>query len=165
MDPEERGMFKERILPGEVTLEQLQRGEYRVIESWADAGLQIRAVEVAQGNSPPADVSFDRCVDLLLVHREPKKLEKRIRFFENGSVEVHLSWNPEGLPSDAWFTTEISLAGPASITSEPPTQEWRFPITTYSKSEKGFDATDQGESVLLRWPAREGRAVVRLVGL
>ena len=39
---------------------------------------------------------------------------------------------------------------------------WRFPISTYSKSERGFDETVQGESVTVRWPVRAGEGWIRL---
>jgi hypothetical protein len=38
----------------------------------------------------------------------------------------------------------------------------RHPIETVSKSEKGFDRTVQGESVVVLWPAQLGTASLHL---
>ncbi|MCJ7627077.1 MAG: DUF1926 domain-containing protein, partial [Longimicrobiales bacterium] len=72
------------------------------------------------------------------------------------------SWDPSGFPADAVFTTELSLGAEAAVLAVPDSASWRFPISTFSKSERGFDETVQGESVTIRWPVGTGWGRVRL---
>jgi hypothetical protein len=77
-------------------------------------------------------------------------------------VEVLYNWASENFPEDAYFSTELSLGGEAELLAVPEADTWRFPISTFSKSEKGFDETVQGESVTIRWPVKTGWGRVRI---
>jgi Domain of unknown function (DUF1926) len=57
----------------------------------------------------------------------------------------------------------VSIAGRLYLESSPEADEWRYPIETVAKSERGFDRTRQGESVTLRWPVRAGHATVEVI--
>jgi hypothetical protein len=89
-------------------------------------------------------------------------LKKGIYFKPDGTLEGHFKWDSSAFPPNALFTTEISLGGEASIEATPDAEIWRFPISTFSKSERGFDETVQGEAVLIRWPASIGAGRVRI---
>jgi hypothetical protein len=56
----------------------------------------------------------------------------------------------------------MSLGAEAAVVTTPNAQVWRFPIATYSKSERGLDETVQGESVTILWPGGQGWGKVRL---
>jgi hypothetical protein len=90
-------------------------------------------------------------------------LEKSIRIRADGELEVSFQWGSDAFPEDSFFTTELSLGAEADVHSAPPADIWRYPISTFSKSEKGFDETVQGESVTIRWPIETGWGRVRLV--
>ena len=153
VDPDDRALFLERVLPGEASEEEYASGSYPILTSWARTPFQVVSVEGPEGGAQ-AEVS--------LLAEGPVALEKRYRFSREGKVEVRLRWDPAPFPPDAFLTTELSLAAEARVEAEPEATLWRFPIATFSKSERGFDETVQGESVLIRWPVERGEATVRI---
>ncbi len=163
VDADDRALFLERVLPGDLEFEAYQSGVYEPLHSWAKQDLQILAVDEEQpavsgeGEDPPP-----RWVEICLGDSEEGAFEKRIRFGSNGTVEVLYSWDPSGFPDDAVFTTELSLGAEADVLTVPDSASWRFPISTFSRSERGFEETVQGESVTIRWPVRTGSGRVRL---
>ncbi len=163
VDPDDRSLFQERILPVTVSLEEFSEGRFETLQSWAASELQVVGTET--GEFVDDGEAGDRAaawLEVSLAAGGPGDFEKRLRFGSDGTLDVELTWNPAGLPPDAWFSTELSTAGPVSVTATPKASVWRFPITTFSKSEKGFDQTVQGESITLRWPVGLGGARVRL---
>lgn len=167
-DMDDRALFVERVLSGSMGLEEFQSGRYEVLHSWAHAPMFLREVrdgrdpvEQANGStderetetgSAAGDGANMAWLDVSLGCDGPASLEKRIRFNADGSLEVSFQWDPEAFPDDAVFSTELSLGEEAEVQVVPDTGLWRFPISTFSKSEKGFDETVQGESVTVRWP-------------
>ena len=84
---------------------------------------------------------------------ECRHLRKTISFWNRWNGGGPLQLGPGRISrEDAFFSTELSLGGEAEILAAPEAEIWRFPISTFSKSEKGFDETVQGESVTIRWP-------------
>jgi hypothetical protein len=77
---------------------------------------------------------------------------------------VRYRWDPEAFPQGSVFCTEISLGAEAQVAALPETELRRFPISTFSKSEKGFDETVQGEAVCAMWPAETGWGRVLIGG-
>jgi alpha-amylase len=157
VDREERALFQERVLPGELGLEAYQAGTYEPLHSWAGQRLDLWAVEEARGSA-----SEPGWIEVSLGSGEKGALEKTIRFLDDGAVEVLFHWDPSGFPEDSVFTTELSLGAEARVQAVPETAPWRFPISTFSKSERGFDETVQGESVTIRWPVHTGWGRVKL---
>ncbi len=153
VDAHDRALFQERILPGDLNLEAYQGGAYECLHSWATKAFSLVEVREGEGGTD---------LEILLKDKGEGKLEKRIRFQADGTVDVLFSWDPSGLPEDAVFTTEISLGARGEVLAGAEDEIWRFPITTYSKSERGFDETVQGESVTVRWPVRVRAGRVRL---
>jgi hypothetical protein len=151
VDPDDRALFQERVLPGELELEAYAAGAFEPVHSWAKRELLLRT----------ADEGPER-VEVVLGDPGSGELEKSIRFESDGSVEVLYHWNPEGFPEGSFFTTELSLGADAEIVAVPDAVSWRFPISTYSKSERGFDETVQGESFTIRWPVETGWGRIRL---
>jgi len=160
IDPEDRRLLVERILRGETQEEAYRMGRFSALHSWGTDGLELLAVETGPGDGSSGQ-SLTVRMRTFAGSRLPL-LEKTLRFFEDGSLEVHFRWEKSEFPPDSLFTTEISLGASALITPDPGGEVWRFPISTFSKSEKGFDETVQGESVLIRWPVSTGGGSVRI---
>jgi alpha-amylase len=156
-DRVDRALFQERVLPGSLVLEDYRRSGYEPIHSWATVSLRLLAVEEsAESANAPG------WIEVSLGTADQGAFEKTIRFTEDGSVEVLFHWDPSSFPEDSFFSTELSLGAEANVQAVPETTPWRFPISTFSKSERGFDETVQGESVTIRWPVQTGWGRVRL---
>ena len=84
-------------------------------------------------------------------------IEKRIRFSENGDIDI--SWKWTGQKS---FSTELSLFRPLDLHTDPPAELSTVPVETVAKSEKGLDRTVQGESVTLEWNQPVAAASLRI---
>jgi alpha-amylase len=164
MDLDDRALLAERILPARMDLETHRTGRGDPLHSWAQSRLKLDGIEIREG---PADDGFIR---ISLSDHGTGSLRKEISFRNDGTMEARYLWDPEAFPSDAHFSTELSLGAGARIDTETPEDDlpgpdlWRFPISTYSKSERGFDEMIQGESVTVRWPVGRGEAWIRLTG-
>jgi alpha-amylase len=152
VDREERALFVDRIVPGDVTLEDYAAGRYQALATWARTPMDLEEGELTQ-----------EALTLAFTAPGPGSLHKRMRFLEDGTVEVRYRWDTEVHPPTAFFATELSLAGDARVETEPDAEVWRHPISTFSKSERGFDETVQGESLTVRWTVEQGEGIVRLV--
>jgi len=161
VDGEDRALFVERVLPGALSREEYVKGDWEAVHSWARESLAVQAVETS-----------DEGVLVRLHGSGPVAMEKILHFEEDGTLTVSFSWDPVSFPPGSFFSTEISLAGVAKFETDHPDHQpgpddvsdpWRFPIATFSKSERGFDETIQGESLTYRWPVASGHARVRLI--
>jgi alpha-amylase/alpha-mannosidase (GH57 family) len=148
VDPEDRALFLERMLPGELSLQQYAMGDYRPVRSWSRS---IGRISLTQ--SPDAvEIAWQSDVGLT----------KRLRFSPDGALAVSFNWDASIGGPGSWFATELSLFAPVEWRSDPAAEVWTFPIETVAKSERGLDRTRQGDSVTLRWPAHSGAASVEL---
>jgi hypothetical protein len=86
-------------------------------------------------------------------------LAKRLELHADGAVVVTFTWTPHA--PDEWFTTELSVSRPVTLETDG-AREWRYPIETVAKSERGLERTVQGEAIVVGWPAERGRGRVRL---
>ncbi len=152
-DSEDRALFLERVVPGGLELAEYETGRFQPLWSWAGQPMAVRVLR----EDPTG-------IHITLEAIEGPALVKTLWFHPTGSVEVHFRWAPDAFPPEAFFTTEISLGAEASVSPEPGGLLWRYPISTFSKSERGFDETVQGESVTVAWPAGLGEGRVRLAG-
>jgi len=163
VDADDRALFLDRILPGHLEIDAYREGEFEPLHSWATQDLQLLAVEEGPATrSGEGENQHPPWIEICLGASEGGTFEKRIRFESDGAVEVLYDWDPAGFPQDAFFTTELSLGAEADVLAVPDSASWRFPISTFSKSERGFDKTVQGESVTIRWPVGTGWGRVRL---
>lgn len=145
VDREPRALFQERVWPAATTVEALRAGDAAPICSWALEKARWTIEELPEGIRVVCQLSG---------------LDKRMLVRANGAVEATFAWERDASwPSEAWFTTEMSLFRELVI-SAPGALVWRYPIETVSKSERGFDHTVQGESITLAWPASAGSARV-----
>jgi alpha-amylase len=149
VDLEPRAVLQERVWPAGASTVDWVAGVGLPLRSWA---------------SGPAAWDVQATPEGITVAFRFEALEKWITVAANGSLSVRLRWEPDAdWPADAWFTTELSLFRPLTV-SAPDSTKWRYPIETVAKSEKGLDRTVQGESLTLGWPAaaREARFTLEL---
>ena len=148
VDRDDRALFIERVLPGSLTLEAYERGEYAPLASTAALPM-------------PATVELDADSTTVTLRTRNDAVTKRLTFFPDGSVRAKFLWDAARFPADAWFTTEISVSRPVSLKTSNATI-WEHPIETVAKSERGLDRTLQGTSYLVRWPVHLGEAEVEV---
>ncbi len=147
IDLDDRALFVDRILSADVTALQHSRAEYEPLKSWARVSFDFSVI------------GEDRSVEIVCAG---DGIEKRIRFAEDGVIDVSWKWDASGFPDGARFTSEISLFRPREIETTPDADRWTAPVETVAKSEKGLDRTVQGESVTLLWKASLGEAGLRI---
>jgi len=176
VDRDDRAIFVERVLRAQTTESDFRLGRFLPLRSWAREALAVGAIadvspsddgEVSDGQPgsstggrPPRP--SESVLEIRFSSVESGALKKTLRFRSDGRLEVRFHWDASAYPPDAVFTTELSLGGSAEIHATPDAEVWRFPISTFSKSEKGFDETVQGEGVLVRWPVAAGACALRL---
>ena len=148
LDPHDRALFVERLHPAGTITPLLERGDAPVVRSWAREPMA-------------ADIEREGDVVLVRLSARDGSLVKELRIGARGSVDVSFRW-ARGLTDLGWFSTEISLASPAAVVSEPAAQLVVYAIETTAKSEKGLDRTVQGECFTLLWNAEAGAAEVHL---
>jgi alpha-amylase len=148
-DRDDRALFIERVLPASVSFDSYQRGTYEPIASSAVLAMV-------------AEVGTDADAITVDLKARDASLSKRLQFHADGNVSASFSWDAARFPSDAWFTTEISVSRPVQLSTDEDAKIWEHPIETVAKSERGLDRTLQGTCYLVRWPASRGAAAVRL---
>jgi hypothetical protein len=154
VDADPRALFIERVLTGELELDQYAGGDYWPVRSWAQTQCSYtierrpESIEVVC-SFPGGDGGSS-------------SLEKRVAFAPDGGITVTYKWDRSAGHPDDLFATEVSLFAPLELRAEPFADVWTFPIETVAKSERGFDRTRQGDSVTLRWPVHAGEASVEL---
>lgn len=151
-DREERGIGVARVLPGSVTVEAYQEGDYDELRSWARAPMELAVVRDERGlvlhlaAGGAGALRIDVCLD------------------EHGTLTLMYQWDPSAFPEQARFAPEFSLNGDVDLTFDPePDTVWRYDICTVSKSEKGAETSVQGVSVTPLWPVELGEARVVLL--
>jgi alpha-amylase len=148
IDPHVRAIGVDRLLADDATTAALVAGTQAAIRSWAMERMLVESgTEKAAGES----------ASVALAARDGS-LRKVIRVHADGAIELAWEWDP----ADGWFATELSVSGSMTVAPDGDAKVIRYPIETVSKSEKGFDRTVQGESVVVLWPGQRGTAQVRL---
>jgi Alpha-amylase/alpha-mannosidase len=145
VDLDDRALFVDRIISGDVTADQHARASYTPLKTWARAALAFEVIE--DGGSIEVSCRSDG-------------LEKRLSFSEDGTIDVSWTWDASAFRAGDRFASEISLFRALEI--ETNAILWRAPVETVAKSEKGLDRTVQGESVTALWDASLGRAALRI---
>lgn len=149
-DADPRAILQERVISSGVVQDQFAAGEYWPVRSWA--GVQCA-------------FTIERHHDFIAVacaFEGPLGLEKRVEFAADGAIGVSFRWDASGGNPEDFFTSELSLFAPLEIRSDPPAEQWSFPIETVAKSERGLDRTRQGESITLLWPLTLGGARLQM---
>jgi hypothetical protein len=147
LDADDRALFVDRVLPGDLGFDTYAGGDYWPVRSWA----QTRST-----------CEIERSPDGIEIRCESESLSKRLRFSPDGGLTVTYAWDLSSGGAGDVFTTELSLFAPLELRSDPAAEVWTFPIETVAKSERGLDRTRQGESVTLRWPISLGAATVEI---
>ena len=165
VDLDDRALFLDRILPTNLDPEAYRDGSFEPLLNRARRPLKVLSVEEGDGPNVTGDRDLPaRWLEICLGDTPDGTFEKRIRFGSDGTLEVLYNWDPSVFPPDSMFSSELSLGAEADVLSAPEATVWRFPISTYSKSERGFDETVQGESVTVSWPIDGGWGRIRLRG-
>ncbi len=151
VDLDDRAIFIERVLPGDVTAVQYEASTFAPLASFSHSVLEAGVAQVGE-------------TVVVKLESEGGSYGKVLTFFPDGEVRAMFSWEGSEYPEDAWFTTEVSLSRAQSLVSTPEAEVWEHPIETVAKSERGLDHTVQGVSYLLRWPVRSNKASVVLKG-
>jgi len=148
-DLDDRALFIERVLPGDLTRDAYARAEYQPLATTARLAM---TTEVESGAE----------MVTITLRATDHSLTKRLTFFPDGSVHARFSWPASQFPADSWFTTEISVTRPVRLKTDTEATVWEHAIETVAKSERGLDRTLQGTAYLVRWPAHLGSAEVEL---
>ena len=151
-DAEDRAFVVDRILPKGLGFEEYARGTYWPVISWARRGCECTVARKKGGVELECAAQGGR-----------ESLGKRIRFEPDGRIVITYTWDPAIADPEDVFAPELSLAGELELRTTPAAEEWRFPIETVAKSERGLDHTRQGESVTLRWPVHLGKAQLEIL--
>lgn len=152
-DRDNRALFVDRVLAGDLSFDAYLRGEYHPVRSWA----RVRF---------PAEASVSPGAIEITLH--PRSgggaglTEKRITFDERGALAVHYRWDPSAFPPESVFAPEVSVGYELELSCTPAAELWSFPITTTAKSERGLDEIVQGLSLTPRWPIAAGAGEARL---
>lgn len=149
VDRYDRGLLKERILPGDTDDEAFARGAFEAHGSWETLPLH-------------AEVTAGAGRIIVALRAADGSLDKTMTFESSGAVRVDYRWDPAAGSAGDLFVSEQSLSRPLAISAEPEARVVRHPVETIAKSERGFDRTIQGESLSLRWPVALGGATIRL---
>jgi len=150
VDAEDRALFVDRVLPGDLTAEAYARGTYTPVRSWARTPAHFQIADA------------DGAVEIRLGFHAGAPLLKTVRIAADGRLAVTYEWPAGADPSGALFAPELSLFRPLALGFDPEPEIWTFPVETVAKSERGLDRTHQGESVTPRWPLALGRARIEL---
>ncbi len=144
-DLDDRAMFVDRVLPASLDLDHYAAADYAPLASF---GRTPFATDIrAEGDA----------VELVCRPRDGAPvLEKRIRLSAGGALSVTYHWDARTFFPGGLFGPEISIAQPLELAYDLAPEVWSFPITTLSKSERGFDETLQGRSLTPRWPTAAG---------
>ena len=153
LDAEDRALGSSGSFRRASGLEDYARGAYWPVLSWARRGLRVhhRATEGRSG----ADCAWVEGTG------RPDQAHP-LRAGRTHRHELRVGRRAWPIPMTA---SRRSSRSPASSSSDstPAADEWRFPIETVAKSERGLDRTRQGESVTPRWPVRLGKATVEIL--
>ena len=147
VDAEPRAILVDRLINSDVTATQYAKGNYKPLRSWA---------------AEPMRATVNAAPDSITVVLQGDRIEKRLTFDAAGCLEVRYRWDGSGIPADALFAPELSLARSVALQVHPDADVWRSEITTVSRSEKGFEETIQGVSITPRWPAQLGGCSLEL---
>ena len=150
-DVDDRALFVDRLLPGDLTSEDYAAGRYTPLVSWARTAMRHRI-----------DLSAGAVEVILEAPAGDPWLEKRIRVAPDGTLAVAYRWDTRAFQHGGRFAPELSLAAPLDLDLDPPAALWRFAIETVAKSERGLERTVQGESVTPLWPVAAGAAHIAL---
>lgn len=142
-----RAIFQERLLGTIESPEALATSAVAVLRDW---GAQVGRLEAEPTDQTAPRLSFRVVFE---------GMTKRLTIADDGTITAEFTWDSsEDVP---WFATELSVAGQVEIETNA-VREWRYPIETVAKSERGFDRTVQGTAIVLAWPAPVGHGKVIL---
>lgn len=167
IDNDSRGLFVDRVIPADTTVDDFVAGVVAPLRSWAREQMSVNsAVHQDEATIDLHCSDLRKTIRVALTAEGADRAASVAAVATGGpdassavSVSCEWQWNPAEHPAAAWFTTELSFSTPLSIDA-PGGERWDYDIETMAKSEKGFDRSSQGSAVVLRWPIAAGAARV-----
>ncbi|MEO5903094.1 MAG: alpha-amylase/4-alpha-glucanotransferase domain-containing protein [Gemmatimonadaceae bacterium] len=147
VDLDDRAIAVDRVLGANVSAAKHAKADYTPVKSWARAIFGFEIIQDQKG---------------LEIVCKGDGLEKRMKFSEDGAIDISWIWDAAEFKTGSHFATELSLFRALQLGAEPEAARWIAPIETVAKSEKGLDRTVQGESTTLLWDSSVGRAELRI---
>ncbi|MGH7657721.1 MAG: alpha-amylase/4-alpha-glucanotransferase domain-containing protein, partial [Gemmatimonadales bacterium] len=135
VDRHPRALFVDRI-----TMPDGLDGSPGTVDPWWAGATVAREPVVEKDEEGTLALTLTTPVDA------PVRVRKQYRFGPNGLLQVSVDWHADDAPESAVFALELSLGHPLGLTCSPGAEMVRYPITTVSMSERGFDHTVQGEA-------------------
>jgi hypothetical protein len=146
-DLDDRAIGVARVIAQGVANDTYAGANYHPLASWARARCSADARRVG---------------DDVIVRCEVASFVVEWRFNPDGLAAARFRWT-FAAAEPAWFAPEFSLAAPLGCETPGSAELWRYPIETFTKSERGMDRIVQGESVTPLYDARAGEAVIEFV--
>jgi hypothetical protein len=149
-DLDVRSLCQVRVVDASLTEDAWQRADYLPVRSFATARFVAEAGE--------RDETF------VEIRMRTEGLAATLRVNADGSLEYDLTWETLGLPIDALFAIELSLAPRISVIAACPEARlsWHSPIESVAKSERGLERTVQGKAILFLVPVSAQHAAVTI---
>lgn len=148
VDLDERTMLRERLLDPATSRDDYAAARYTPRVSWTGVPFAWAIETLPDGLA----IGFRN-------DDAPLGLVKRLTFAPDGTLRAEYEWSAPH--DDGVFTVELTLSTDVPLEHDAD-DEWRQPVETVAKSERGLDRTRQGTGVLLRWPASRGSASLRV---
>jgi hypothetical protein len=150
-DIDPRAILLDRVLPHDIVEEAYMAANYEPLANWARAEFRFDVgVEPGRVTIRLEPVNDDRMT------------LKQLTFSEDGGLSVRYEWRADAFPTGSWFTTELSVAAPLTVSRDPDHELWSHAIATVAKSERGLEETVQGQSLTPRWRIEAGACTLQL---
>ena len=151
VDADDRALFVDRVLPGDLSLDAYARGAYAPLRSWARSAGAFSDRRCRGRHRGAAQLS----------HGGRSAPEDRARGRRRPTRPSTTSGPPPRTRSTRSSRSSSRSSGRSPSPASPEPDRWTFPVETVAKSERGLDRTCQGESVTLRWPLPPGTGAPR----
>lgn len=146
-DLDDRAVGVARVLPAGLSQEDYAFARFGPVASWA----RTRCA-----------VAIKRKRDRVQVNCTAPGFSVTWTLSNSGDVGAAWTWATSGFADGDRFGPEMSVAGPLIVDAFDALGEWRYPIETHAKSERGLERVCQGESVTPLFDARVGSARLNL---
>lgn len=148
VDPAPRVLVRDRVLPSKLSRPEYEAGAFDPI--WVG--------DSYVGHDPQTSPEGGGGLTWTFRAASVRSVEKVISLDPDGTLSLEWSWPPDAFPKGSWFSPEVSLGCPVSLSWTPDAEAWRYAIVTTSKCPDGFEEIEQGHSITPRWPTALGGA-------
>ena len=151
-DLDARALLQIRVVTPALTEAQWRDAAYKPVANFARARLEVTDTRTTHESVHIAMKGQD-AHDGLLVD---------LTVHADGTLVYEIDWRAINLPTDSLMALEASLGArtATTVTCENASAQWRSPIESVAKSERGLERTVQGQAVLSLVPVAAGHARV-----